>query len=318
MSSPIMSADTGLSSVLVAFDFSNTSRKPLRHALAIARHFRAKLYIAHVVSSIGYEIAGPEVAQLACEGSIRDAHQLEAELLKSGALAGLKYEFILREGIVWDQLKMVIQEKHVDAVVAGTHARDGLGRLVLGSIAEQIFRQADCLVLTVGPGSHEDSLIEKTGSAHLFLFPTDFCNASLGALPYAASFANHFGAKLIVLHVLPAAPIPETFHWSTAGDLRQMRDQAQLASQKQFEQLVVPNVPGGTQMEFVARFGIPSEQILQACHDLKADLLILGLHSAKHAEAASHLPWVRVHEIVCGASCPVLTFKDARCQGANS
>lgn len=318
MTSAIRSADAGLKSVLVAYDFSDASRKPLNHALAIARHFQAKVYIAYVVSSIGYGIAGPGVAQMASEGSVRDAHRLEAELLKTGTLAGLEYEFIIREGIVWDQLKMVIRQKHVDAVVVGTHAREGLGRLVLGSIAEQVFRQADCLVLTVGPGSREDSLIEKKESIHPFLFTTDFCDASLCALPYAASFANHFGAKLIVLHVLPAAPIPEAFHWSTTGDLQQMRDQAQLASQKQFEQLVVPSVPVETKPELIIRFGIPSEQILQACHALKADLLVLGLHSASHAEAVSHLPWVRAHEIVCGASCPVLTVKEGRSRGANS
>ena len=203
-------------------------------------------------------------------------------------------------------------------MIVGTHARAGIGRLVLGSVAEQIFRQADCLVLTVGPGSREDSLIEKRETVPLFLFATDFGHASLSALPYAASFANHFGAKLVALHVLPAAPIPETFHWSTTGGLTEMREQAQLATRKQFEQLVVPNVPAATELEFTVRFGIPGEQILQACHTLKADLLILGLHSVSHAETLSHIPWVRAHEIVCGASCPVLTTKDVTRLSRNS
>jgi nucleotide-binding universal stress UspA family protein len=69
-------------------------------------------------------------------------------LLKNGNLAGLQYEFIIREGNVWEQLEFIIQEKHIDAVVVGTHRREGLGRLMLGSVAEQIFRQANCLVLT--------------------------------------------------------------------------------------------------------------------------------------------------------------------------
>jgi len=294
--------------VLIAYDFSEASHKPLHHAIAIARHFEAKLHLAYVVSSIGYRIAGPEASQLASEGSQRDVRQLEADLLKSGALSGLQYELILREGDVWEQLECIIREKHVDAVVVGTHARAGLGRLALGSVAEQVFRQANCLVLTVGPGSREDSLIEN-GSNRPFLFATDFGAASLCALPYAASFANHFGVKLEVMHVLPAAPIPETFHWSTTGDLAEMREQARLASQKQFEQLVVPNVPPATKLEFIAEFGIPSDQILLACHALKADLLILGLHSGRHAETESHLPWIRAHEIMSRASCPVLTMK---------
>jgi nucleotide-binding universal stress UspA family protein len=307
--SSIPTPKVGLKSILLAYDFSEASGKPLHHAIAIARHFTAKLYIVYVVSSVGYAIAGPEASQLACEGSMRDAHRLEAELLKIGALTGLQYEFIICEGNVWEQLELVIRQKHIDAVVVGTHGREGLGRLVLGSVAEQIFRQADCLVLTVGPGSREDSLMEKKESVRPFLFATDFGAASLCALPYAASFANHFGAKLAVLHVLPAAPVPETFHWSTTGDLIEMREQARFVSQKQFEQFVVPNVPAATKLEFISEFGIPSEHILQACHTLKADLLILGLHSERHAETVSHLPWIRAHEIVCRASCPVLTMK---------
>ena len=49
-------------------------------------------------------------------------------------------------------------------------------------------------------------------------------------MPYAASFANHFAARLVVLHVLPAAPVLETFHWSTTGDLTEMRREAELAA----------------------------------------------------------------------------------------
>jgi nucleotide-binding universal stress UspA family protein len=45
-------------SISVAYDFSNASRKPLLHALTIARHFGAKLHVAYVVSPIGYGSAG--------------------------------------------------------------------------------------------------------------------------------------------------------------------------------------------------------------------------------------------------------------------
>jgi len=299
----------GMKSILIAYDFSEVSRNPLDHALSIARHFGAKVYIAYIVSSVGYEIAGPEAGQLAYEGSVRDADRLETSLVESGVLRNLEYEFIVRKGNVLDQLKLIVQQKRVDAVVIGTHARQGLGRLVLGSVAEQIFRQADCLVLTVGPGSQEESLVEKNRTIGSFLFATDFGTASLKALPYAASFAHQFQAKLVVLHVLPAAPIPETFHWSRTGDLAAMRKEGELVSRTLFDQLVAPHVPEGATVEFVVRFGRPREQILETCHRLKADLLVLGLNASTHAESASHLPWTAAHEIVFGARCPVLTLK---------
>jgi len=60
------------------------------------------------------------------------------------------------------QLDVVIKQKEVDLVVIGTHGRGSVGKLLLGSTAEQIFRHADCFVDTVGPGSYKDSLVEKT------------------------------------------------------------------------------------------------------------------------------------------------------------
>jgi len=302
-------ATIGLKSVLIAYDFSEASDKPLRHALAIARHFGAKLYLAYVVSSIGYTMAGQEAISLAAEGATRDAQKLEQRLLASGALAGLDYEFLVREGDIWEQLEQVIREKRVDMVVVGTHGRKGLRKLLLGSVAEQIFRRADCFVATVGPASFEDAITEKAQPVRPFLFPTDFGPASLHALPYALSFAEQFGTKLVVLQVLPAAPIPEGFHWSKTGDLPEMREKARMASEKQFEQLVLEKAQKATPPEFVVKFGIPSDQILQAARSIKADLIVMGLKRPAHIQTASHMPWDVGYKVVCSAHCPVITIR---------
>lgn len=73
-----------LKSVLIATDFSEASEKPLCHALAIARPYRAKFYLAHVVSSLGYTIGGPDAVIVAAvrkhgEGS-RQAEQRRHEI----------------------------------------------------------------------------------------------------------------------------------------------------------------------------------------------------------------------------------------------
>src|SRR6516162_6794941 len=133
----------------------------------------------------------------------RDARQLEQGLLASGALAGLKHEFIIREGDIWTELDGVIRQKNVDLVVVGTHGRGTLEKLLLGSVAEQIFRHADCPVLTVGPHSRQESPLENGREMRPFLFATDFSVHSVHALPHAVSFANHFKAKLCFLHVAP-------------------------------------------------------------------------------------------------------------------
>lgn len=302
--------DTAVRSVLITSDFSKASEKPLRHALAIARHYSAKFYLTHVVSSLGYTIAGPQALHLASEAVARDMQQLEHELVENGSLAGLEHEFILREGDIWKQVHSVIQEKQIDLVVVGTHGRRTLGKLILGSIAEQIFRRADCRVLTVGPCSFQDSPLEKARPFRSFLFATDFGPASLHALPHAISFANQFGVKLVLLHVAPTIPIPEGFHWSsTTADVQLMCEDARWTALKELKEITKENPPLRVQPEFLVKFGMAGEMILQVAHALAADLIIMGLNRSKYVDSLSHLPRTTAYQVVCGAICPVLTVR---------
>jgi nucleotide-binding universal stress UspA family protein len=132
--------DLRLKSLLLATDFSPVSEKPLHHALAIARHYEAKLYIAHVVSPIHYLMAGPEAFEVGWDAAYRDAQLLEQELGANRLLDDLDYEFIVRQGRVWDELQAIICQEKIDLVVVGTHARRGIEKLILGSVAEQVFR----------------------------------------------------------------------------------------------------------------------------------------------------------------------------------
>jgi nucleotide-binding universal stress UspA family protein len=305
------SADLRLNSILLATDFSEASEKALRHALAIARHFGAKFYLAHVVSSLGFTLVGPDAVNTATEVVLRDARQLVDSLAKSGALTGLRHEVIIRQGEVWEELENIIRQGQVDMVVLGTHGRRGLGKLILGSVAEQIFRHADCLVLTVGPGSFEDAPIEGGRAIRPFLFATDFGAASLHALPYAISSANHFGTKLVLLHVVPAVPMPEGFHRATAGDVVEMRENARMASLRKLDELT-QNTTLQVRPEFVVEFASArpiSQTILEAASKLRVDAIIMGLHRSAHIGTASHMP-ATAYEVVCGADCPVLTVRN--------
>jgi len=167
---PLVAAtgDIELKSVLIATDFSEASEKAIRHALAIARHYGAKLYLAHVVSSLAYTLVGPDAVVAATDAVSRDARQLEDHLVRIGTLAGLPHEIVVRQGIVWEELEAIVRQEQVELVVIGTHARRGLGKLLLGSVAEQVFRHSECLVLTVGPGSLPDS--QSTGREPFSLF----------------------------------------------------------------------------------------------------------------------------------------------------
>jgi len=283
--------DLRLKSVLVATDLSPASMKPLYEALAIARHYEAKVYIAHVVSSVPYLMAGPGALELACEGASRELRQLQRDLLRDGSLEGLDREFIIHNGTVWEELQVVILKKQVDLV------------------AEQVFRDASCPVLTVGPHSYRESRVDLTAQIRTYLFATDFSEASLRALPLARSLAHQNKGRLILLHVVPAAPAPQIPGWYSASEITAMRENARMTCVRRLEQLVPGDDETPIDTEFVVQFGIPSEKILQVALDKRVDLIILGLRRASLAGTISHMPWATAYEIVCGAGCPVLSVR---------
>ena len=303
-----LSRDVGVKSVLIATDFSSASDKPLRHALAVARCYGAKFYLVHVVSSIGFTIAGRDACSAACQAACRDAHQLEDELIESGVLAGVRHEVIVRQGEVWEELDKVIRQEQVDLVVIGTHGRVGIRKLILGSVAEQIFRHADCMVLTVGPGASPEAPIDSHRSIRPFLFATDFGAASLHALPFAISSANRFGAKLILLYVAPEV-VPVQDGWITASDVICARENARMTNLQRLEKLSRQNIEIKITPECRVEFGVPDEMILYTAASLNADVIIMGLHRSAHIGAASHMPWATAHSVVRRANCSVLTVR---------
>jgi hypothetical protein len=94
-----------------------------------------------------------------------------------------------------------------------------MGKLFFGSVAEQIFRQADCPVLTVGPHSNKHPWVDTSFTERTFRFATDFGPASFHGLPQAVAVANQFRCRLAFLTVIPAIPSSQHKGWRTVADL---------------------------------------------------------------------------------------------------
>ena len=263
-------------SVLIATDFSEASDKALRHSLSLARFYRSRFCLAHVVSSLGLTMAGPG-AIAACEETVlREAAALESSLIRSGALNGIQHKFIIRQGELWPELREIIREERSDLIIVGTHGRHGIAKLLFGSTAEQIFRQADCPVLTFGPYSHDRPWFDTSHVRPTFLFATDFGHASLHALPQAIAAANQFGAKLAFLSIMPGqSPIEDPRNWQEDSRMRTLERLSQLAD----------NAGLDLRPESYVEFDsdrLVSEKILTTADTLRADLIIMGSHSSAY------------------------------------
>lgn len=132
--------------IIHSTDFSDSSQAAFTLACAVARDFGAKLVLVHVAP---IEIVYGGMIGVPME-PYPYLHTLEQQLdALRASCEGISAETHLREGLAVDEILAVAEEVHADLIVMGTHGRSGVGRLLLGSVAEGIMRKARCPVLTV-------------------------------------------------------------------------------------------------------------------------------------------------------------------------
>ena len=172
--------------VLVATDLSPLSEPALHWAKAIARRYGSELYVTHVITPAETALVPPEywgsTEQAIEEAVLRDMESLDANL------QGVHHKTLLEHGGVWQCISADIDKFQIDLVVMATHGREGLGRLMMGSIAEEVFRRTPCPVLTIGP----KVTAQMIGGPEFrqILFATNFGSESVAAARYAVSLAH--------------------------------------------------------------------------------------------------------------------------------
>ncbi len=122
-----------LKSILFATDLSHASAAAVPYVVAIAEQYGSRVCAVHVRT-----------------GDWDRMQEEEVERLKDG-LRTIQHEFLVETGDIRTVLLSLVGTTQSDLLVLGTHGRSGLGRVLLGSLAESLFRDAPCPVLTVGP-----------------------------------------------------------------------------------------------------------------------------------------------------------------------
>lgn len=77
--------------------------------------------------------------------------KLMGRLKASAREKGLEAGTLIAEGDVHDEIIRIAAEKQAELIIMGTHGRRGVGRLLLGSVAESVARRANCAVLLIRP-----------------------------------------------------------------------------------------------------------------------------------------------------------------------
>lgn len=282
------------SKILFATDFSPYSEAALPYALQFANEYGAKLYAAHVLSPEEYLFVTPESWPALIEGQEQrqqmDIARLERHLRK------VPHQVLSAVGDISDVVFRLVQDNQIDLLVLGTHGRTGLPKLLMGSVAEKIFRQSPIPVVTVGPYVPRGQKVNKFSR---IVFATDLSEESLAAMSHATALVQEHRAHLTVLHVLDGSN-NGTVDFESSADfaLRQMRE------------LVPIDAELGIYPDYAVEFGSAADQILRFSEERDADMVVLGVRSTRGGlGTATHLTRTTAQHIVGHATCPVLTVR---------
>jgi nucleotide-binding universal stress UspA family protein len=284
-----------LTKILVTTDFSEVSDRALGYAIALARRYDARIYLTHVINPDPFQFAEPQLAQATYEKVRQAAQEGFTDILISGKLRGVPHEVLMEEGNVWPTLEKLIAEHEIDLVVAGTHGRGKVQKILIGSVAEEIFRQADTPVLTVGPAVKGENRREV--ELNNILFATDFGTGAERAAAYAFSLAQEHAAQLTLLHVIESSAAYTEESVARQREINVMR----------MKQLMPQGSEDWCKPEFRVIFGSVVEEILTASKESKADLVVMGAKPRRNL--AGHVPLTIAYNVVRKATCPVLTVR---------
>ena len=286
-----------LKNILFTTDFSAAAAAALPYAGALAKRFGARLFALHVRTPVINPMTPPE-GWPALERAAAEEERERKESLRN-ALPGMETTVLIEEGDIGMHLPATVKKEHIDLIVLGTRGRTGVGKLMLGSGAEEILRTAECPVLTVGPQA--PGIPAKYGEFTRILYATSFGCENPAAAAYAISLAQEFQAELTLLHVLPE---PRVGEFVVPQDLLE-------ASKRRLAHLMPPEAEMWCVPEVCVERGEAAEKILDVAKRRKADLIVLGIHQPVGVPgAATHLPIATAHKVISQAHCPVLTVRD--------
>lgn len=252
--------------ILVPTDGSDLSLAAATAATALARRFDADLFVVHVVDTSGLPLGADEAM---VDDLVSRGETLVDEAADVARAAGVDVTTaVLRDGAVPHRgVVDYAADQDVDLVVMGSHGRTGLGRFVLGSVAEWTIRESPAPVLTLHGEMTFDPDLDEV------VVPTDGSDPAEHAADLAISLAAATGAALHVVHVVDLGVV-----WEDA-DAGRVLDALTAAGKRAIDRVIDRAEAAGVErVEASVLRGAPHRGVVDYAADHDADLVVMGTH----------------------------------------
>ncbi len=283
-----------LDTILLATDFSPSAEIARIYVQALAERYQSSVRLMHVVDLIS--AFKNSDAGVSLDFFRRFGEEALGRLKTELNSAQIRAEAVLCEGRdPATEILRTSQDKHINLLVIGTRGHKGLARLVLGSTAEELIHRAECPILTIGPGVLPPKV---PVNFQKIVYATDFSPEAAKACVLALSFAQDFGARLYLCHVLP-----------DPGGSDQMNDQELNDRFTSALQQLGPDLAREwCEPECVLEYGVAADGILSLAQRVKADLVVLGTRRTSHW--FDNFKTGVAFQVISGSKCPVLTIRE--------
>ena len=276
--------------IVVPTDFSTGSGRAMAFALALGDGSRVTA--VHAVDPFPYRFGPPESSGPKRQQAWVLAQNSMARWLREGKFSGC--DSIVIEGDPAPAIVKFAVAKDADLVVLATSARRHAARLMLGSVAEEIFRELNGPLVVFGP---KVRLLKKRKLA-LLVFATDLETHSLAALAQLSKISNRFRSDVTVIRAVSRDV-------KASGERNWLRQE----TRERFEAAADRNLRKRTKKIAIA-VAPPVKAITNFAHRLGAGAIVMGIRrGGELSRAATHIPWTLVHRVIAEAKCPVITIR---------
>ncbi|MEW5723537.1 MAG: universal stress protein [Thermodesulfobacteriota bacterium] len=297
-----MTMKVQLNTIICTTDFSDLANQAVPYALALAQEYKAKLYVCHVIdlpaaAMYGEALVDPQEIQLQIENYAQE---------QVGRMVGQRpvdWEPLITVGHPAEEIARLAGEKKVGLVIAATHGRSGLQRLILGSVTERLMRTLPCpLLVSPDPAAG----LKKEVRFRRLLVGCDFSQDSDLAVEYGLHLAQEFQAELHLAHVIEPTLLKDMLRPGSAPDteIRQgLRDRLN----EDLAGLIPEEAHNWCDCKTSLLAGQPHEELTKyaVIHDV--DLIVLGVHGRGFVELL--LVGSTTDRVIRMAPCPVLAVR---------
>lgn len=198
------------------------------------------------------------------------------------------------EGEAGPAIAQFINQKGMVFTVLGTSARRRAARLLLGSVAEEIFRKASCNVLVIGPRMRS----RHWRPLRRLVFATALEPHSLAVLSRLSKLARKFDSTISVIRAVHPDLTSRT-------ERSRIRKETNLKFEAAADSVLRKRIN-----KIRVKFGHPVKVITGFANASRADAIVMGVRSGGDWDrATTHVPWALAHRVIANAKCPVLTMR---------